>query len=127
MAGGSEVNAVGPVLQDGHPGGDHVVEQARKVGSRTPARRGPSGGVHACPAGRRSGSPCVRQFVAGEHRDPVVEAPHSTRAAHSPASLALMTTACSLVRPTGSTVLGTLPEAEQEGDAHGQQVADQVC
>ena len=79
----AEVNAVRPVLQDRHPGGDHVVEQTGKVRVELLRAAGhqqvdmPALG-HGGPV-RRS----VGQFVALVDRDPVVEVRQHPRGAQA--------------------------------------------
>ena len=73
VAGRTEVDAVRPVLQDGNPGGHHVVEQ---TGEQPVEFQRAAGHQQVNVAALRDGGAVARrarELVALEHRDPVVE------------------------------------------------------
>ncbi len=110
MPGRAEVDAVRPVLQDGHTGGHHVVEQTGEQPVEFQSRRGPSAGEHGGPAGRRCGCSGVlgrssrsktvtRSIEVGQH--PRRAQPGDARADHDSVSLDVLPTHL-------ATVLGTV-------------------
>ena len=83
VAGGAEVDAVRPVLQNRNARGDHVVEQTREVRVELlGAARHQQVDVPAL-RHRRAVGRTVGKVVAFEHRDPVVEIRQHPRGAHA--------------------------------------------
>ena len=84
VAGGTEVDGIGPVLQDRHAGGDHVVEQTGEQPLELRAPRAISRCTcWSCGMAERF-SRAFGQVVAIEHADRVVEVGQHARGTQAP-------------------------------------------